>query len=339
MVNQTFGSDQIIIRYLLNELSDDDQARFEEAYFSDGTLFEQVRALEEDLIDDYVKGGLSGDQRRRFESHYLASGQRRARIETARQVVELCSLNAPAQAAPSEQVEVWFSSLRRRLHFLGSWGLAPVWGAASAVLLLLATGGAVHLLRLRGQQAPVKEKLVSIERATGDLERQPPQQPQRTPEENKRNAGQNAGLPEQPGNRNSQVEQPRVPPQVSSDQFVFLALSLGVRSINSPDRAVISDNTRFVDLRIDLEVEDSAPPVSYRAVVKTVDGGREIWRQEGLKLQRRKAANYVVVRAPADRFKASAAQDFMLVISAVAAGRKGYEEVESHYFQVIANRN
>jgi hypothetical protein len=335
MVNQTFGSDQTIIGYLLNELSDDDQARFEEAYFSDGMLFEQVRALEEDLIDDYVKGGLSGDQRRRFESHYLASDQRRARIETARQMVELCSLNAPAQTAPSKRVETLFSSLRRRLHFLGSWQLAPVWGAASAVLLLLATGLAVHLLRLRGQQAPVKEDIASVERAAGDSERQPTPQPQQTPEENKRNAGPS----EQPGNQNSQVEQLRVPPQVSNDQIVFLALTPSIRSINKPDRAVISDNTRFVDLRIDLEIEDSAPPGSYRAVVKTVDGGREIWRQEGLKLQRRKAANYVAIRAPADRFKAAAAQDFMLVISAVAAGGKGYEEVESHYFQVITNRN
>jgi hypothetical protein len=338
MVKQTFGSDQTIIRYLLNELSDDDQARFEEAYFGDRRLFEQLRALEEDLIDDYVKGGLSGDRRHRFESHYLAFGQRRVRIETARQMVELCSLNAPAHTAPSNRVEVWFSSLRRRLHFLDSWRLAPLWGAASAILLLLVIGLAVQLLRLPGQQAPANEKIASVDRSAGDSERQPTQQPQRTPEEIKRNAGQDAGLPEQAGNRNSQVEQPRVTPQVSNDQIVFLALSLGVRSIDRPDRAVISDNTRFVDLRIDLEIEDSAPPVSYRAVLKTVDGGSEIWRQEGLKLQRRRAANYVVVRAPADRFKAAGAQDFILVISA-AAGGNGYEEVESHYFQVITNRN
>ncbi|HEU0185448.1 MAG TPA: hypothetical protein VFS27_09040, partial [Blastocatellia bacterium] len=253
MVKQTFGSDQAIIRYLLNELSDDDQARFEEAYFSDGRLFEQVRALEEDLIDDYVKGGLSGDQRRRFESHYLASGQRRARIETSRQMVELCSLNAPAQTAPGKRVEALFSSLRRRLHFLDSWRLAPVLGAASAVLLLLATGLTIHFLRLRGQQAPAEEKLASVDRAATDSERQPTPQPQRTPEAIK----QNARPPERPGNRNSQVEQPRVPPQVSNDQTVFLALGLGVRSVNRPDRAVISDDTRFLDLRIDLEVEDS----------------------------------------------------------------------------------
>src|SRR5262245_18575812 len=105
MAKQTFGSDQTIIRYLLNELYEDDQARFEDAYFSDGSLFEQVRALEEDLINDYVKGDLSGGERRRFESHYLASDQRRARIEAARQLVELCSLKAPAQIAPGERIE------------------------------------------------------------------------------------------------------------------------------------------------------------------------------------------------------------------------------------------
>jgi len=36
-------------------LSADDQARFEEAYLSDGSLFDQVRALEEELIEDYVR--------------------------------------------------------------------------------------------------------------------------------------------------------------------------------------------------------------------------------------------------------------------------------------------
>src|SRR5215470_11266573 len=99
MVKQTFGSDQTIIRYLLNELSAYDQARFEEAYLSDGSLFEQVQALEEELIEEYVKGNLSGHERRRFEHHYLASDQRRARIETARQLAEVCSLKAPAQTA------------------------------------------------------------------------------------------------------------------------------------------------------------------------------------------------------------------------------------------------
>ena len=42
-------------RFFPVSLSADDQARFEEAYLSDGSLFDQVRAPEEELIEDYVR--------------------------------------------------------------------------------------------------------------------------------------------------------------------------------------------------------------------------------------------------------------------------------------------
>jgi hypothetical protein len=54
-VKRTFDGYQTVIKYLLNELSADDRARFEEAYLGDGGLFEQVRALEEELIEDCVR--------------------------------------------------------------------------------------------------------------------------------------------------------------------------------------------------------------------------------------------------------------------------------------------
>ncbi|HEY8459475.1 MAG TPA: hypothetical protein VIM99_03795 [Blastocatellia bacterium] len=334
-MKQTFGSDQTIIRYLLNELSEDDQARFEEAYFSDGRLFEQVRALEEELIDDYVKGDLSGDERRRFENHYFASEQRRARIEAARQLIDLCSLKAPARTAPSESVEGWLFSLRRRLHFPALGRLAPICGVAAAALLLLATGLAIQLLWLRGQQAPVvpdNEKLASVDLTAKGSEQRKPHDPEPTPEEVK----QNAGRQERPGNRKKAVEPPQIPPRVPDDQTVFLALRPSLRSINRPDRAIISDNAKFVNLQVELEMGEPSPSRSYRAIVRTVDGNREVWRQEGLKLQRRKAANYVLVSAPADRFRAAGAQGFVLTISATAG--KDYEDVESFYFQATADR-
>jgi hypothetical protein len=54
-VKQSFDGYQTLIKYLLNELFADVQARVEEAYLSDGSLFEQVRALEEELIEYYVR--------------------------------------------------------------------------------------------------------------------------------------------------------------------------------------------------------------------------------------------------------------------------------------------
>jgi hypothetical protein len=338
MVKQTFGSDKTIIKYLLNELSADDQARFEEAYFSDGSLYEQVRALEEELIEDYVKGDLPRHEHRLFERHYLASDERRARIEAARELVQVCSPKSLAQTATDDRIESKLFSLHSRLRWFGEWRLTQVFGVAAAFLLLLATGLVIELLRLRGQLAAVSEESTAIARRAEESERRLVHEREQLTEERK----QNADLREELENRNSQLDQlaqKRVLSRASNDQIAFLALTPGVRSIDKPDRAVISAQTSFVELRIELETQEAAPPRSYRAVVKTVDGGREIWAQEGIKSRRRKSVQYVAVRVPADRFKAAGAQDFMLTLGALTAGGKGYEELESLYFQVTARHH
>lgn len=328
-MKQTFGGDQTIIGYLLNELSAEDQARFEEAYIRDGSLFERIQALEEELIEDYVKGDLSGHERQRFERHYLASDQRRARIETARQLIQVCSLKAPAQTAADDRV-----SLRSHLRSLAKRRLAPAFGVAAALLLLLGTALFIELLRLRGQLATVSEERAAIKRRAEESERWLVYEREQLTEERKRSIA----LREKLENLNSQLDrlgQERARSQASKNQIVLLALSPGVRDINKPDRAVISAHTSFLELRVSLE-QEATNPRFYRAAVKTVDGDREIWAQEGIKPQRRKSTRYVIVRVPADRFKAAGAQDFMLTLDALTVGRKDYEELESYYFQVTA---
>jgi hypothetical protein len=338
MVKQPFGSDQTIISYLLNELSAEDQARFEEAYLSDGSLFEQVRALEEELIEDYVKGDLSARERRRFERHYLASDQRRARIEAARELVQSCSSKSAAQTAADDRIEGRSFSLRWRLRSLVKPRPAPVFGVAVALLSLLGAGLVIELLRLRGQLAAVSEERAAIERRAEESERRLVHEREQLTEERK----QGVELREKLENLNSQLdrlERERARSQGSNNQIVFLALAPGVRNINKPNRAVISAHTSFVALRVELERQESTAPRSYRAVVKTVEGDREIWTQGGIKPQRRKSAQYVVVRMPADRFKATGSQDFMLTIGALTTGSKDYDELEIYYFQVTEARH
>jgi hypothetical protein len=336
MVKQTFGSDQTIIRYLLNELSADDQASFEEAYLSDGSLFEQVQALEEELIEDYAKGNLSGHERRRFELHYLASDRRRARIETARQLDEVCAIMSPAQTAPYDRIESGFFSPRSRLWSLAEWRL-PVFGFAAAILALLVTGLAVELLRLRGRLAAVSQERAAVERRAEESERRLAQEREQLTEERKHAVDLREKL-DNLNSRSDRFEQGRANSQASNNQIVLLALAPAVRGIDKPDVAVISADTSFVDLRVEFERQEAANPRSYRVVVKTFDGSRDIWTQERIKPQRRKFAQYVIVRVPIDRFKATEAQDFMLTLDALTAGGKGYEELESRYFRVTAKR-
>jgi hypothetical protein len=66
-------SENLIRRYLLSELAEADQTALEQELLSDRGKFDQVWAVENELIDNYVRGEMSGPDRERFELHYLVS--------------------------------------------------------------------------------------------------------------------------------------------------------------------------------------------------------------------------------------------------------------------------
>src|SRR6185295_13277350 len=72
-----------IVRYLLGELSEDEQTRLEESYFADPAVFTKVTTVENTLVDKYARGLLSTEDHRRFEQHYLAHPERRERVKFA----------------------------------------------------------------------------------------------------------------------------------------------------------------------------------------------------------------------------------------------------------------
>jgi hypothetical protein len=332
-VELTTHNDQTIIRYLLNELSEEDKGRFEDAYLEDENLFERLRALEEELIEDYVKGYLSGRERQLFERHYLASEQRRARVESARQLVHVCSLRPPAQAAPGDPIDSKFFSIYSWFRLFAKQPLTLGFGVSTALLLIVGVGLVIELLRLHGRLTALSEERAALERRAVQANGQLAQQREHLIEERK----QSSALREELGdviNRLDRVEQELSRSQSSKDRIVFLALAPGMRDINKLDRVVIPAGTRFVELSVTMERQEQTRP--YRAVVKTVDEGREIWMGEGIKPRQSRSAEHVVVRVPVDCFKAAEGQDFTLTLSAPIAGGKDYEELESCYFQVIA---
>jgi len=73
-----------IRRYLLGDLPEAETVALEERYFADPEAFEQVWAVENDLVDDYVAGRLDSAEQERFESHYLSSPPHRERVAAAR---------------------------------------------------------------------------------------------------------------------------------------------------------------------------------------------------------------------------------------------------------------
>src|SRR6266550_3787685 len=98
--------DKLITRYLLGELTEDEQTTLEERAFSDRDYFQQVRAVEKDLIDEYARGELSGPARQAFEQRFVASDSRRLLIGSRgsnRSHIEQAGTQPPSQGTPQSQ--------------------------------------------------------------------------------------------------------------------------------------------------------------------------------------------------------------------------------------------
>src|SRR5215510_7832466 len=76
-------SENLIRRYLLGELAEADQTALEQELLIDRGKFDQVWAVENELVDSYARGEMSRADRERFEGHYLASPLHRERVAIA----------------------------------------------------------------------------------------------------------------------------------------------------------------------------------------------------------------------------------------------------------------
>src|SRR5689334_10041007 len=83
MPSKTYTTEEII-DYLLEALPDEEADRLEEASFKDSVLAISISEVENNLIDDYVRGQLPARERELFEKRYLQHPNRRRRVENAR---------------------------------------------------------------------------------------------------------------------------------------------------------------------------------------------------------------------------------------------------------------
>jgi hypothetical protein len=72
--------EQMITEYLLGELPTIQREAFENALFSDPSLYHKLMIAEDRLIDDYLCRQLSHTRQKRFEQYFLISERRRTKF-------------------------------------------------------------------------------------------------------------------------------------------------------------------------------------------------------------------------------------------------------------------
>lgn len=122
------ASEEQLRAYLLNELAEADRFLVESRLLAEESFFEECAAVEDELIEAYLRGDLSRDRRARFERDFLASPRRRERLEFMRSLVAV--LPEPATTSFLHRLKDWFQPLGRPAYA----------GFAMAVLVILAFG-------------------------------------------------------------------------------------------------------------------------------------------------------------------------------------------------------
>jgi hypothetical protein len=264
--------EQISTRYLLGELSEQEQAAFEERYFRDPQVFNQVLQVESELVDAYARGRLSTETRERFESSYLKHQARRQRVEFAKTLTTRIDENEEARNQVSQssrstsQVSWWqsllsFGSERPKLRF----------AIALLAVLIVLSGAWIVVNNLRRQRQPT---FTQAKQENQEQRQQDQQTPQQTPE---RQNQEEHTAQVSPGST-----EPSPSPVIKTPRTVSLALTVGgVRDASGGPTQTLFIPSDTTQAQILLNLKDDSYP-RYRASLQKI-GGPEIFTQTNLR--------------------------------------------------------
>jgi len=143
-------------RYLLNQLTDDEQQQIELRLLTDDELFDQLQAAEDELIDQYLAGELSKDEAEMFEKHFLVTAERQQKLRFAKAFRRYVATHASEQPQKTSD------------HARATWAwpqfllASPLRAAAFAALILLAGLG---VWRIFFYQSDVDKGLLALNSA------------------------------------------------------------------------------------------------------------------------------------------------------------------------------
>src|SRR5262245_14498873 len=265
-------------RYLLGDLPEQEAVALEDRFFRDDAFFEELRAAEADLIDQYVRGELSKATSQQFEKHFLKSAARRQRVEFAKALAGAVTQSQVQTSVAATTPKPQGTLIPLRSH------LFPKWLAIAATMLAVAGASVmVQNRRLARQVDSLQAGRSSEDNNRRELEA-------RVKELQSLNAQLSKELEKERSN-----SQPNGSNVVAS--LVAFVLSPGmVRGTDEPSRIVVPNEISQVKLQLDLETVGDY--LSYRGELRTA-GGQLLWSQDGLHARSTSWGKAVVLILPA----------------------------------------
>ncbi|MDX2029118.1 MAG: hypothetical protein SF339_00490 [Blastocatellia bacterium] len=265
--------DAIDIRqYLLGQLPDDRQARVEEEFMVDDGIYTDLLVEEDEIIDDYLRGGLNPAERDSFERYFLAAPERRQKLAIAR------SFHAYIDARRKEPVDrresaaepwwrKWFGGGSSNFEMIA---YAPL----AATVIIAVIGGTWMYQRMeqaRQSERVAQEQLLSLQQREMDLRKQVAQAESALTARNREAEARQSAMEQEIAQLK---QQPSVARQAQTSIPVFAILPFSGRAAAKPAEVKVPSGATFIVLDLGLEEDDA---VTYEAALLT-DTGEEVRR-------------------------------------------------------------
>ena len=123
--------------YLLGRLTESQREQFERRLLTEPTLHEELIAIEDDLVDEYLTSKMGIEERRQFEIHFAITPERQNKIQFGQafhRYLDFLPVIDPQEERPTTSVLPGF--LRR----------SPAWFGVGALVICLSLLGVVWLI-------------------------------------------------------------------------------------------------------------------------------------------------------------------------------------------------
>lgn len=306
-------NDQLLTRYLLGELTADEQDRLDDLSITDDEFALRLRSAENELVDAYARGELSGEIVHCFRTVYLSSPERRQKLRFAQALSDL-KVFTPDVLVTAEQD---ISSLG--LATASRWGVFSTprrsfqrgFACAAAVLLLAASYLVLRNSNLQKQLTAAEQQNTSLDNRMHELQMQLEEQ----------RAANAKALDTQ-----SQTVQQKSTAKLLSSFAVLLLPQ--TRGVTQPVTLAIVSGAELLALRLSLESNEFP---QYSAALRNPATNLLLWRSSPLEIQTGAKGKSVLLTLPAQILKE---QNYALELYGIPANASP-EFVSTYSFHVV----
>ncbi|HYJ87468.1 MAG TPA: hypothetical protein VEW46_15515 [Pyrinomonadaceae bacterium] len=304
-----FDKEQLLKKFLVGQLSEDEQAAVEDRIISDDDFFERLLVIEDEMIDAYTGGELSAGERKLFEAHFHSAPHNLERLEFA---------NTLRQFLVERQSE------SNRVGAQSWWRMFPdfrfnrpvAW--ATAMVLVAVAFGAIWIFISRTRIDEGNQRVLN--------QPSPPGPAQVVPQKDNVTEPDKALVtPTPPSVPSPSLQKNSTEPARPVTATFILTPGLS-RDAGSARDLIISPATTQIQLRLPLEQGTSADFKNYRVLLSLADG-EPVWSG----VAKPAGDRTLGVNLPARLFQRG---DYVLELKGVAAAGNS-ESVAEYSFRIL----